>query len=48
MQTPENSIEELTMGLPRAPRLMVVLKVRKEVFNAIPPAIGQFIATWHG
>jgi hypothetical protein len=48
VQTPENPIEELAMRLPWAPRLMVVLEVRKQVLNAIPPAIGDFVATWHG
>jgi hypothetical protein len=48
VETPQDPIEQLAMGLPRASRVMVVLEVRKQVINAIPPAIGQFVATWHG
>jgi hypothetical protein len=48
VQPPENTIEELSMRLPRVPSLAVVFEVRKQVLNPFPLAILEFIATWHG
>jgi hypothetical protein len=33
METPQNTIEELSMGLPRMPGFAVVVQVRKQVLD---------------
>jgi len=48
VQTPQDPIEQSAMGLALGSRVVIVLEVRKQVLNAIPLAIAEFVAMWHG
>jgi hypothetical protein len=44
VQTPQDAIEELAMGLPRVASVAVVVEVREQVLDSVPLAIRKFIA----
>ena len=48
VQTPQDTSEQLALGFPRVPRLVVMHEVWKQMLNPLPLAILELLTMWHG